>query len=110
MAEKNVYADALGEYLWKTKEFGFKESEVLVIHTDSEGEITKGDLEKAREAARDIDKPENKTKAIVSVMMLREGWDVTNVTVVLGLAAVHRQGRDPARAGHRSRSAADDRR
>jgi type III restriction enzyme len=85
MAEKNVYADALGEYLWKTKEFGFKESEVLVIHTDSEGEITKGDLKKAREAARDIDKPENKTKAIVSVMMLREGWDVKNVTVVLGL-------------------------
>jgi len=85
MAEKNVYADALGEYLWKTKEFGFKEAEVLVIHTDSEGEITKGDLDKAREAARDIDKPENKTKAIVSVMMLREGWDVKNVTVVLGL-------------------------
>ncbi|MEW5992857.1 MAG: DEAD/DEAH box helicase family protein [Candidatus Zixiibacteriota bacterium] len=85
MAEKNVYADALGDYLWKTKEFGFKEAEVLVIHTDSEGEITKGDLEKAREAARDIDKPENRTKAIVSVMMLREGWDVNNVTVVLGL-------------------------
>jgi type III restriction enzyme len=85
MAEKNVHADALGRYLWKTKEFGFKESEVLVIHTDSEGEITKGDLEMARKAARDIDKPENKTKAIVSVMMLREGWDVKNVTVVLGL-------------------------
>ena len=31
MAEKNVYADALGEYLWKTKEFGFKEAEILVI-------------------------------------------------------------------------------
>lgn len=85
MAEKNNYADALGEYLWKTKEFGLKESEVLVIHTDSEGEITKKDLDKAREAARDIDKPENKIKAIVSVMMLREGWDVRNVTVVLGL-------------------------
>ena len=85
MAEKNVYADALGEYLWKTKEFGFKETEVLVIHTDSEGEITKGDLEIARTAARDIDLPDNKIKAIVSVMMLREGWDVKNVTVVLGL-------------------------
>jgi type III restriction enzyme len=83
MAEKNVYADALGEYLWKTKEFGLKESEVLVIHTDAAGEITKQDLEKAREAARDIDN--NNIKAIVSVMMLREGWDVRNVTVVLGL-------------------------
>lgn len=85
MAEKNVYADAIGEYLWKTKEFGFKEAEVLIIHTDAEGEITKKDLEKAREAARDIDKAESTVKAIVSVMMLREGWDVRNVTVVLGL-------------------------
>ena len=85
MAEKNVYADALGEYLWKTEHFGFKESEVLVIHTDNTGEVRKRDIEKARQAARDIDKPESKVKAIVSVMMLREGWDVRNVTVVLGL-------------------------
>ena len=85
MAEKNVYADALGEYLWKTKEFGFNKSEVLVIHTDSTGEIRKGDIEKARRAARDIDRAESGIKAIVSVMMLREGWDVRNVTVVLGL-------------------------
>ena len=85
MAEKNVYADALGEYLWKTRGFGFKQSEILVIHTDSTGEIRKGDLEKARQAARDIDRAESGIKAIVSVMMLREGWDVRNVTVVLGL-------------------------
>lgn len=85
MAEKSVYADAIGEYLWKTREFGFKESEVLVIHTDAAGEITKKDLDKAREVARDIDKAESRIKVIVSVMMLREGWDVRNVTVVLGL-------------------------
>ncbi len=85
MAEKNVYADALGEYLWKTGEFGFSKSEVLVIHTDNTGEVRKGDLEKARQAARDIDKAESRVKVIVSVMMLREGWDVRNVTVVLGL-------------------------
>jgi type III restriction enzyme len=85
MAEKNVFADAIGEYLWKTKEFGFREAEVLTIHTDEAGEITKKDLEKAREAARDIDKEESKVKAIVSVMMLREGWDVKSVTVALGL-------------------------
>ena len=85
MAEKNVYADALGKCLWKTRGFGFKESEILVIHTDSTGEITKRDLDKARQAARDIDRAESGIKAIVSVMMLREGWDVRNVTVVLGL-------------------------
>ncbi len=85
MAEKNVYADALGDFLFKTREFGFKKSEVLIIHTDTAGEITKKDLDKARQAARDIDGKESKVKAIVSVMMLREGWDVRSVTVVLGL-------------------------
>ena len=85
MAEKNLYADAIGRYLAAAKEFAFKESEILVIHTDSEGDVTKKDLEKARQTARDIDKAENRVKAIVSVMMLREGWDVQNVTVVLGL-------------------------
>jgi type III restriction enzyme len=85
MAERNAHADAIGEYLWKEKEFGLKKSEVLVIHTDAKGEITKKDLEALRERARDIDKPDSRIKAIVSVMMLREGWDVRNVTVVLGL-------------------------
>ena len=85
MAEKTVYADAIGKYLLKTKEFGLKEAEILVIHTDAAGEITKKDLDMARTAARDIDRAESKVKAIVSVMMLREGWDVRNVTVVLGL-------------------------
>jgi len=85
MCENNRHADGLGEWLIKTKEFRLKEQEVLIIHTDSAGGITKKDLEKAREAARDIDKPTNKIKVIVSVMMLREGWDVRNVTVILGL-------------------------
>jgi type III restriction enzyme len=85
MAERNLYADAIAEYLRKTKQFGFKNSEVLVIHTDTTGEVRKSDLEVAREAARDIDKPDSPVKVIVSVMMLREGWDVRSVTVVLGL-------------------------
>ena len=84
-AEVSAHADAIGKYLWETPEFGFKESEVLIIHTDSSGEITKKDLEKARELARNVDKPSCKIKAIVSVMMLREGWDVRNVSIVLGL-------------------------
>ena len=85
MAEKNVLADALGEYLCRHSAFGLKRTEVLVIHTDGEGEIRKGDLEAARAAARDIDDAKSPIKAIVSVMMLREGWDVRNVSVVLGL-------------------------
>jgi len=85
MAERNDYADAIGEHLWKTRTFGFKKEEVLVIHTDTNGGITSKDLNDARDAARRIDEAENTYKAIVSVMMLREGWDVRNVTVVLGL-------------------------
>ena len=85
MAEKNNQADAIGQHLVVTKEFGLRKSEVLVIHTDNTGEVRKSDLEVARETARDIDLPGNKIKAIVSVMMLREGWDVRNVSVCLGL-------------------------
>ncbi|MDD9819865.1 MAG: DEAD/DEAH box helicase family protein [Nitrospira sp.] len=83
MAEKSNQADAIGAYLWKTPSFGLKQSEVLVIHTNSDGDITQKDLEEARKAARDID--QNEIKVIVSVLMLREGWDVRNVSVVLGL-------------------------
>ena len=85
MVEKNIYADAIGKYLQETDEFGYSKEEVLVIHTDGTGEIQKKDVDKARQAARDIDTKSSKIKVIVSVMMLREGWDVRNVTVVLGL-------------------------
>ena len=91
MAEKNVFATEIGG--WLVSHGGLKEHEVLVIHTDIEGEILQGDLEKAREAARSIDKPDNKVKAIVSVMMLREGWDVRSVTVALGLRPFTSQAR-----------------
>ena len=76
-------ADKVGRYL---ENRGF-EDKVLIIHTDTKGVITKKDLEKAREAARKIDSPENPYSMIVSVMMLKEGWDVKNVCVVVPLRA-----------------------
>jgi type III restriction enzyme len=85
MAEKSDYADRIGHWLRTTKEFGFREDEVLVIHTDTAGEISQRDLVLARAAAASIDEPESRVKVIVSVLMLREGWDVRSVTVVLGL-------------------------
>ena len=87
MAEKNRLADAIGHWLRDT--YGFKEKEILVIHTDKEGDVTKADLEEAREAARDIDLPTSNVKVIVSVLMLREGWDVRNVTVGTWVAPLH---------------------
>ena len=47
--------------------------------------MSKKDLEAARKAVKGVDDPLNPIHAIVSVMMLREGWDVQNVTVVVGL-------------------------
>ncbi|WP_353070502.1 DEAD/DEAH box helicase family protein (plasmid) [Tunturibacter empetritectus] len=67
---------------------------VLVIHTKANGEISesvsgknKEELDKLREEANTIDSLSNPYKAIVSVMMLKEGWDVRNVTTIVGLRA-----------------------
>jgi type III restriction enzyme len=78
-------ADDVGDYLQKKYPSDFGGDNLLVIHTDTKGEITKKDLDKARRAAREVDDPESPVQAIVSVLMLREGWDVQNVTVVVGL-------------------------
>lgn len=85
MAETTRHADAIGNYLRGAPGSPFGEDEVLIIHTKASGEILKRDLDVARKAARDIDRQESSVKAIVSVMMLKEGWDVRNVSVVLGL-------------------------
>jgi type III restriction enzyme len=65
---------------------------VLVIHTKNNGEISesasgksKEELDKLRGQANLIDGMESPYKAIVSVMMLKEGWDVRNVTTIVGL-------------------------
>ncbi len=88
MAEKNAYADRIAEAIKKQgKRYGIAEDEILVIHTDSTGEVRKSDLKMLRDEARDVDSPKSKIKVIVSVLMLREGWDVQNVTIVLGLRA-----------------------
>lgn len=84
MAENTKDADDIYNALKSKAEFK-GEGQLLLIHTDKKGEIQKRDLEKAREAARSIDLPTNKIRAIVSVLMLREGWDVRNVSVILGL-------------------------
>ncbi len=78
-------ADDVADWL-RTKypdEFGAERTQV--IHTDKTGEVSKRDLDRAREAVRSVDQPISPINAIVSVLMLREGWDVQNVTVVVGL-------------------------
>jgi type III restriction enzyme len=67
---------------------------VLVIHTKNNGEISeaasgkaKEELEALRREANRIDGWDSPYKAIVSVLMLKEGWDVRNVTTIVGLRA-----------------------
>jgi len=66
---------------------------VLTIHTNNSGELKesttskkdKEALEQLRKAADEIDKSDSQYRAVVSVLMLREGWDVRNVTTIVGL-------------------------
>ena len=67
---------------------------VLVIHTKNNGEISeaasgknKDELERLRKQSNEIDTWKSPYKAIVSVLMLKEGWDVRNVTTIVGLRA-----------------------
>ncbi|MHA1395652.1 MAG: DEAD/DEAH box helicase, partial [Promethearchaeota archaeon] len=86
MAENNGYADKIAEFIRKKKKtYNLKDDEILVIHTTRTGDVRKQDLKELRTLATNIDDPLNKIKIIVSVLMLREGWDVQNVTICLGL-------------------------
>lgn len=67
---------------------------VLVIHTKNNGEISeaqsgkaKEELDRLRKLSNEIDDAGSPYKAIVSVLMLKEGWDVRNVTTIVGLRA-----------------------
>ena len=90
MTDDTKNCDEVAEYL-ENRYPEFKDS-ILVIHTKNNGEISetasgksKEELEILRKAANDIDKTDNPYKAIVSVLMLKEGWDVRNVTTIVGL-------------------------
>jgi len=92
MTDDTKNCDEVTEYL--ENHYSDLKGTVLTIHTKNNGEIsenvtgkTKEELETLRKAANEIDKADNKYKAIVSVLMLKEGWDVKNVTTIVGLRA-----------------------
>jgi len=55
------------------------------VFDESEKEISDDDLKALRELSRQIDSDQNPYSCIVSVLMLREGWDVRNVTTIVPL-------------------------
>ena len=78
-------ADDVGDWLQKKYPSEFGGEKLLIIHTDKSGEVSKKDLDKARKVSREVDHESSPVSCIVSVLMLREGWDVQSVTVIVGL-------------------------
>jgi type III restriction enzyme len=85
MMNNTEEADDIGDWLKTKYPAEFSGDKTLIIHTDKSGEVSKKDLELARKTAREVDHEKSPVNAIISVLMLREGWDVQNVTVVVGL-------------------------
>jgi len=90
MTDDTKNCDTVAEYLEQTYP-EFKDA-VLTIHTKNNGEISeastgknKEELDLLRKQANEIDSWESPFKAIVSVLVLKEGWDVRNVTTIVGL-------------------------
>ena len=90
MTDDTKNCDDVAAYLENT--FPELKDSVLVIHTKNNGEISeaatgkkKEELDILRKQANDIDGWDSPFKAIVSVLMLKEGWDVKNVTTIVGL-------------------------
>ena len=94
MTDDTKNCDDVAKYLRTTYPELNDEDAVLVIHTKNNGEISEAvsgkkeeELKKLRKQANEIDGWDSRCKAIVSVMMLKEGWDVRNVTTIVGLRA-----------------------
>ena len=90
MVDDTKNCDDVKNYLENT--YPLLKNSTFVIHTNKEGKIDEGntsksqkDLKVLREVANQVDDEKNSIKAIVSVLMLKEGWDVKNVTTVVGL-------------------------
>lgn len=92
MTDDTKNCDDVAQYL--ESKYSELKGSILTIHTNKSGEISetvsgkqKEELEKLRKESNEIDSWESPYKAIISVLMLKEGWDVRNVTTVVGLRA-----------------------
>ena len=92
MTDDTKNCDEVQEYL--ERNYSDLNGKVLTIHTNRSGDISetvtgkaKEELNRLRKQANEIDSLESPYKVIVSVLMLKEGWDVQNVTTIVGLRA-----------------------
>lgn len=93
MTDDTTNADDVAEYLQSTFP-ALAGDATMTIHTNKSGEISEStsgksleELKKLRDMVNKVDSNESPVKAIVSVLMLKEGWDVQNVTTIVGLRA-----------------------
>ena len=63
---------------------GLKQKEVVTIDSNKQGEVSEEEWKATKAKLFDIDKYQN-PKVIVSVLMLREGFDVNNICVIVPL-------------------------
>jgi type III restriction enzyme len=76
----NLHTNLKGKIKW----IGGKKKGYPVF-MESEKEISEEDLSALRDLSRDLDSGKSPYQCIVSVLMLREGWDVRNVTTIVPL-------------------------
>ncbi|NLH57670.1 MAG: DEAD/DEAH box helicase family protein [Rikenellaceae bacterium] len=90
MTDDTKNCDDVSEFL--EKNYPQLRGAVLTIHTNKSGEISENvtgkkekELQELRKKSNEMDSLESPYKVIVSVLMLKEGWDVKNVTTIVGL-------------------------
>ena len=66
------------------KSEGLSSDEIVEIHSNKKGEISEDDWNSIKQRLFNVDNYEN-PKIIVSVLMLREGFDVNNICVIVPL-------------------------
>lgn len=89
VCEENEVADMVHEWLKGRMDNKGRvlEDQLLLIHSDKKKSIPEDEWKKIRYDLDTIDEPEsaNKKRIVISVMMLREGFDVRNISVAVVL-------------------------
>lgn len=97
MCENTEAADQIAKRLNTDEVFKEINGKTINLHTNLKGKVKKGvfvetdkeisdeDLKALRKLSRELDSNKSPYNGIVSVLMLREGWDVRNVTTIVPL-------------------------
>lgn len=83
VAEENEVADLVYDYLKNlpSPRRGSYQEEARVIHSGKKGELPEDEWKELKRFVYGVDDPENPVRILISVLMLREGFDVKNICV-----------------------------